>query len=212
MSVQVKICGITSPKDAQTCLDAGADYLGFNFWKQSKRYLKEDNREWLPELKDQIKGIGLFVDAPNSKIIELHRKGYFDTVQLHGSESIEAVNELNEKGIPVIKALGISNQSSLRQIDRFASSEILLDYHNPAQPDEKGGTGKRFDWILGKLAVSEYPKKRFFLAGGLQPENVAEAITTVQPYAVDVASGVESAPGIKDPALVESFVQAAKAA
>ncbi|MAS94104.1 MAG: N-(5'-phosphoribosyl)anthranilate isomerase [Verrucomicrobiales bacterium] len=208
--VAVKICGITSGDQASAIAEAGADAIGINFWPRSKRYISfEDALPWLNELKGVLPRVAVTVNATDDELLALYESGGLDWLQLHGDETAERVASLLEKGLPVFKAIGVRDRDTLVASAEFPGSSLLLDAYAPS---EYGGSGHTMDWALGAEAVSLWPERQVILAGGLKPENVAEAIEQVHPAAVDVASGVESAPGVKDLALVKRFLEATHSA
>src|SRR6266568_3118000 len=189
---KIKICGITREEDALFCAGEGADFLGFIFVPSTPRFVEPEKAAGIAarvrESEKHPKMVGVFRDASNDYIREIHNLVGFDVVQLHGSESDDAIRDL---GIPAIKTLRVA--------------ETLPDTHGAPNAawllfdtfDERraGGTGRRFDWSL--LATYERSKP-FFLSGGIDPENVVAAISLVRPDAIDLSSGVESSPGVKD--------------
>lgn len=201
----VKICGITKLDDALACVEEGVDTLGINFWSGSKRRCPFDvATEIAAALKDRVQLVGVFVDAPLAEIRETLRLTGISWAQLHGEESPIEVAELLPNAY---KAIGVGSTDPLSESRRFRGEHILLDALVPgALP---GGTGTRFDWQLARAVSRE---RKLTLAGGLDASNVAEAIRVVAPFRVDVASGVESAPGVKDLAKVRAFVAAVRAA
>jgi phosphoribosylanthranilate isomerase len=204
--VKAKICGITNAADAQEIVSLGADAIGINFWPKSKRYVAvSDAVEWLVELAGEITRVGVFVNATEDELEKAFSEGCLDALQLHGDESPAFVDELLAQGMPVFKALGGKDVGVLAEVRAYSgySDAILLDAYAPT---EYGGTGETMDWALGRMVVDAEPTRRVVLAGGLVPENVAAAIAQVGPFAVDVASGVESGPGIKDLAKVRDFL------
>lgn len=203
MSVRVKICGITNLRDAHRALDLGADALGFVFFPGSPRAVSpEMARRIIETLPPLVTTVGVFVNETIDDVREVRRMTGIALVQLHGDESPEAANAL---GPSVIKTIRVKGIESFGEIDRYQPRAFLLDAHTDA---EYGGTGQRFAWDLAKH-VEGVP---FFLAGGLTPDNVAEAIAATRPYGVDVSSGVESEPGHKDPVRLKAFIENAKAA
>ncbi|HUF62875.1 MAG TPA: phosphoribosylanthranilate isomerase [Verrucomicrobiales bacterium] len=212
-SCQVKICGLRSGSDARRCAALGADALGFNFWPSSHRFLPPaEARSWLRDLPGQPARIGVFVDAAAEEMLDLLHAGCLDAVQLHGSESPRLCQTIREAGFPVLKAIGLQNHRSLLEIQRFADARVsglLIDAYAPGF---HGGTGKTVDWNLAAEAVASCSGLPVILAGGLHPGNVAEAIAAVRPHAVDVASGVELEPGLKDWEAMEKFVKRAHSA
>jgi phosphoribosylanthranilate isomerase len=204
----VKICGITRADQAVKIALAGADALGINLWEKSKRYVPfEKAAEWLPKLRDQTFLVAVVVNPSAALLDDIVASKLFHAIQLHGDETPEDVASLMNRGVEVIKALQVRDRDSLSAIARFPTPNILLDSFNPGL---YGGVGESFPWELALAAKELYPDKRIILAGGLTPENVRSAIEQTQPFAVDVASGVESAPGIKDMSLVRRFIEAAR--
>lgn len=198
--VRVKICGVTRVKDALLACELGADAIGLNFYPGSPRCVSPANAERiLRELPPLVSVVGVFVNWTPAPVIALCRALGFHAAQLHGDESAGEVAELAQK-IPVIKALRIGRGAARPNFRQFSAvSAFLLDAQDA---NHFGGTGQTTDW---KLAAAAARSHRILLAGGLTPANVARAIRLVRPYAVDVASGVESDPGRKDPAKLRSF-------
>jgi phosphoribosylanthranilate isomerase len=201
--VHVKICGIRSVEDAQAAVEAGADALGFVFYPPSPRYVTpEDADQIIRGLPPFVTTVGLFVDVPLDLINDIAARCRLDRIQLHGHEPPEFCRQLKQ---PVIKAFRIKNVDSLAQLPRYTVSAYLLDaYVEGALP---GGTGASFPW---DLAAQAKPYGPVILAGGLTPENVGAAIARIRPYGVDVSSGVERAPGLKDHQKVRAFIACAK--
>lgn len=205
-----KICGITVPEDALACIEAGAAALGFNFYPPSPRAIPSDSDlAWIKKLKTDYRDMALVavVVNPDEELLgRLRSAGCFDAVQFHGDESPEAC-EAAGAGFPRwIKALRIRTRQDLESAASYETPWLLLD---AAVPGTYGGSGETIDWDLGAGFVAEHPDKRVILAGGLTPDNVGDAVRRVAPHAVDVASGVESAPGRKDPGKVRDFIAAA---
>lgn len=201
---RVKICGLRSLENSREVIEAGADAIGLNFWPRSKRFIAPtEAAEWLGELAGQVCRVGLFVDATIDEIEAAMDLCVLDAVQLHGKESPEFCEDVSAFGLPVIKAIGVSGDQLIHDPADYAETHWLLDAFDPNQ---FGGTGKAFRWEVAKRVIDENPDKLVILAGGLKPGNVAEAVEAVSPHAVDTASGVESAPGIKDAGLVREFV------
>ncbi len=203
--VFVKICGITSPEDARLAAEAGADAVGFVFWPQSPRRVDAAAARRIGEtLPPSVARVGVFVDATREELVRTAEEAGLDLLQLHGSESPEALADLPRR---VWKAVRVGSdfapQTALQYEGRAAG--ILLDTHRDGRP---GGTGVPFDWSL----VREVRRRASFvvLAGGLSPDNVKAALEAVSPDGVDVSSGVEAAPGRKDPARVRAFVDAVR--
>ena len=204
----IKICGITQEQQARDIIALGADALGINFWPKSKRYRPiEMASAWLPGLRDQTTVIAVLVNPEPVTLEAIIDQHLAHILQLHGDESPRDVAMLQERGCMVIKALQIRDRDSLSQIGHYPCETMLLDAYNPGL---YGGSGETFPWDLAVIAQDMFPEKRFILSGGLTTLNVAEAIQATQPAAVDVASGVESAPGIKDLALVREFIEQAR--
>lgn len=203
-SVRVKICGLTSLADAQAAVAAGADALGFMFYSQSPRCITPAAaREIIAQLPPLIARVGVFVNPTPEAVRDAIACGV-DTLQFHGEEPLEFCRQFAQ---PVIKALRLRDADSLQACLPYRGLPWLLDSYVPGL---RGGTGARFNWDLAVAARKENPC--IILAGGLTPDNVAEAVRQVHPFAVDVSSGVELSPGRKDPAKVRAFVAAAKGA
>ena len=204
---QVKICGITNLEDALLASDLGADEIGFNFYEKSRRYISPaDAKVLVSELTRPIRKIGVFVNASAEDILFARELGKLDAVQLHGDETPQFVSEVRMLTDTVImKAVRVRLSSDIADIDRFGADAILLDTY---MPEERGGTGETFNWNVAKEARGKV--QRIYLAGGLSPINVTAAIRMVRPYAVDVASGIESEPGKKDPKKLKAFIENAK--
>ena len=204
--VLVKVCGITSFEDAQAAVNAGADWLGFNFYPGSPRFiLPAKARRIIEQLPRRIKGVGVFVNegAPET-VMKIAEEAGVAAVQLHGDESVDYCQALRD--LFVIKALRTSSDFRPEQAARYGTNAILLDAF--VREAARGGTGETCDWPLARRTCELIPQ--LFLAGGLTPDNVAEAIAAVHPHAVDVCSGVESAPGCKDEGRMRRFIAAAR--
>jgi len=210
--VRIKICGVKLPDDAARIAAAGVDYIGLNFWPKSKRYLAPERAPLLAaaaRASGAVHVVGVFVDAELDEIRAIHREVILDAIQLHGDEQPDEVAAIAKAiKIPVWKAIGAASPRDVEHLEGWPTDAILLDAPTAA----RGGAGKPFDWELAKLARRHYPARKIVLAGGLSPDNVAAAIIAVTPWAVDVASGVEAAPGIKDAAKVTAFIAAARRA
>jgi phosphoribosylanthranilate isomerase len=206
----VKICGLTSRRDADLCMEAGVDAIGINFFPGSKRYHPLSKaREWLHEFSGEgfPARVALFVNAGIDEIRAASETGLFEAIQLHGDESPEFCATVRSLGLPLIRALALRSEGDMDQLSGYPADAFILDAYAPGI---YGGTGHLSDWALAANAVRRFPLFPILLSGGLTPENIAAAISDVNPAGVDVASGVESAPGVKDPAKVEAFVAAAK--
>ena len=196
----VKICGITRLEDAQAAVAAGANALGFVFWPKSPRYVEPARaREIVATLPPAVTPVGVFVDQPAQEVNRIAAEVGLGAVQLHGAEDETYVQMMTR---PVVKAVAVDGESA-PAVDRWPSNvTVLLDVHDPVK---KGGTGRTIDWT----AASEIAKRRdIVLAGGLTPENVGDAIARVRPYGIDVSSGVEAKPGIKDHGRIMALFEA----
>jgi phosphoribosylanthranilate isomerase len=201
--VKVKICGITDPNEARLAARFGADALGFNFVPASKRFVGRDRaRAIIAAIPPFVTPVGVFANERAEKVLEICEFCGIQTVQLHGDEPPAYLSLLPR--LKRIKAIRVGEEADLRQLSRYTCEAFLLD---TLVPDLLGGTGKTFNWEWAREAARHGP---IILAGGLTPENVSEAIRIAQPYAVDVASGVESAPGAKDRKLMAQFIINAK--
>jgi phosphoribosylanthranilate isomerase len=202
VNLRVKICGVRTVEEARQAAAAGADAVGLNFYRKSPRHLSPAAAEAIvAALPPFVTAVGLFVDAPAPWVRQVVERCRLGAVQLHGEGPGAGF------GRPVIRALQISGEASLEILDRLEGDAILLDGHIEGL---RGGTGRCFDWSLVAEARRRAGGRPIILAGGLTPETVAEAVRLARPDAVDVASGVESAPGVKDPDKVARFVRAAK--
>jgi phosphoribosylanthranilate isomerase len=205
--VRVKICGITNLDDALASIKAGADALGFNFYQQSPRYIEPlAAREIIQQLPASILCVGVFVNLPNPDQVKLQaREAGVQAVQLHGDESPAYSREL--KDLFVIKALRVGRDFDPEQAAGYETDAVLLDGFSPVV---FGGAGQTFDW---SIAIRTRPLvDKLFLAGGLTENNVAAAVESVQPYAVDACSGIERIPGRKDIGKVRAFIAAVRGA
>lgn len=204
---KVKICGITNIEDARHAVECGADMLGFNFYPGSKRYVEPAvARAIIDALGNaEVAKIGVFVNADVGEIAEVAENVGLDAVQLHGDESPEVVAAVGRSlpGLLTVKALRVGSEVALKAAAVYAVNHVLLDGDAGSA---FGGAGATFDWELARGIEG------LILAGGLTPHNVADAVRMLRPHAVDVASGVESSPGKKDPAKVAAFIKAAKGA
>ncbi len=203
MYTKIKVCGITNSDDAHAAVELGADALGFIFVPDTPRYVEPQIVERIiSELPPFITTVGVFADAPSEIVSETIQLCGLNVAQLHGSETPDYCNTIATRcRVPVIKAFRIKDRHSLSPIPEYKVSAYLLDTYVKGK---KGGTGEIFNWDLAKEA-KEYG--RIIIAGGLTPENVAQAIRHVEPYAVDVGSGVESSPGKKDHSKVRAFIE-----
>lgn len=206
--VKVKVCGITNSGDALAAMAAGADALGFNFYRRSPRYIAPDMaRAIIAELPHAsgVLCVGVFVNEDSAATVaRMATEAGVAAVQLHGDESPEYCAEL--RGLRVIKALRVGEDFAPEQAAAYRAESVLLDAYSAKA---RGGTGETFDWELARRTREVV--SQLYLAGGLTVENVADACAAVEPYAVDVCSGVEFAPGRKDAARVRAFVAAVRA-
>ena len=206
MPTRVKICGITNWDDARLSVDLGASALGFNFYPSSPRAISPaDAWNIIRRLPPFVEAVGVFVDWPALVVDAMARALHLGAVQLHGSESPKVVGALGRKH-RVIKAVQVGRGFRLSSLSKYRGADALL--LDGFAPGLHGGTGRTLDWKLARDARKYGP---IILAGGLTPENVAEAIRVAEHYAVDVASGVEARPGRKDPARLRAFFEAIEA-
>jgi phosphoribosylanthranilate isomerase len=197
----VKICGVTTLDDALACADAGADAIGFNFWPKSKRHIAvEEAAKIAKQLPPSVRTVGVFVDPTEDEVHRAFASGAIDLAQLHGDETPDFCARFAGR---YIKAVRLRDASSLAALADYPCDLVLVDADTP----QYGGSGQRANV---ELAATAAQNRRVILAGGLTPENVAEAVAAVKPYGVDVAGGVEREPGVKDWMKVAAFVQAAK--
>ncbi len=200
--VKVKICGIKKLEDAQFAAKCGADFIGFIFFKDSPRYIEpEEAFDIISNLPEGIKTVGVFVNQTREEIKNIVRSCKLSYVQLHGDETPEFINELE---FPTIKAIRLKEEKDLEDLRKFDVFAYVFDSR-----DEHlyGGTGKTFDLSILENKKIERP---FFMSGGLNPENVAGIISRLKPYGVDVSSGVETSPGVKDHQKIIAFIKAVK--
>lgn len=206
---KVKICGITNLEDALLSAKFGADALGFNFYEKSPRFIEPVKaRVIIEQFPSGIMNVGVFVNEALEQIIEISEIAGLDAVQLHGDESPKFLAELKTRtGLVIIKAFRVSPDFRPTNVLNFGADAILLDAYSI---EGYGGTGENFDWQVAKSVQAVFPK--MYLAGGLNAANIAEAILSVRPYAVDACSGLESSKGIKDGKKVEAFIRNARQA
>jgi phosphoribosylanthranilate isomerase len=196
----VKICGITRTEDAAAAVDAGANALGFVFWPKSPRYIDPfAARAIVSTLPPFVTPVGVFVDQPADFVNGVTSLVRLGAVQLHGGESLEYAKNLDA---PIVKAIGLRDEA-MSAIDMWPPRiRVLLDVHDPVR---RGGTGKKIDWTAAATVARRRP---VLLAGGITPDNVAEAVARVQPVGIDVSSGVEARPGVKDQAKITALFEA----
>ena len=201
--VKIKICGLTRAEDVQAAVKAGADAIGFVFTASPRRISIDKAIELSAYVPGKVLRVGLFLNQDKSEIERVTGSVPLDILQFHGSETEQ---ECSRFKLPWLKAVAMENAESVKQAEQDfpGASGLLLDSHSKGK---RGGSGRSFDWSLSRPA-----EKPVWLAGGLNADNVTRAIQTVRPYAVDVSSGVESEPGIKDPTRLKAFVKAVRQA
>lgn len=203
MSVTVKICGITSAADAVAVADAGADAIGLMFYEGSPRHVTLEQAKVISAaLPPHVMRVGVFVDADEAFVHQALTECMLNILQFHGDETPE---NCSRYPVMTLKAFRVKGEETLQQLEAYPTAGYLLDAY---VKDSLGGTGATFNWDLA-VRAQEFGKP-ILLAGGLTPDNVADAVRKVQPFGVDVSSGVESEPGRKDPARMKAFVEAAK--
>ena len=205
---KVKICGVTRLGDAERAVELGAWAIGLNHWERSPRRVDPARAAEIGQaMKRRCEVAGVFVNPTLDEVAEAVENEDLTMVQLHGEEGPSFCDEVARRtGAKVIKALRVRSAADVKAADSFRTDFHMFDAHQAGTP---GGTGESFDW---ELAAGRRSKVPLILAGGLRPGNVAEAISVVRPFAVDVASGVESEPGIKDPALLGALFEAVRGA
>ncbi len=200
----VKICGVTTLDDAMYAVEQGADAVGFNFYPLSKRYIPSDRAaEIVNLLPSRIMRVGVFVNPDRESVNAVLQDNKLNALQFSGSE---APDNISGYELPVIKAIHVANEKSILEMKSFHVDGFLLDTF---RMEEFGGTGKTFDW---NLAIEAKRYGKVIVAGGLSPENVADAVRTIKPHGVDVSSGVEIRPGIKDHKRIKEFIIRAREA
>lgn len=211
--IRVKICGLKTPADVEAVAEAGAAYAGFVFFEKSPRNVGVDLARDLALLAPVgLAKVALVVDADDAALDRITGEVALDMLQLHGYESPERVAQIKARyGLPVMKAVGVADASDLPLIDLYArvADQLLIDAKPPKGAALPGGNGLAFDW---QLVQRKYWTRPWMLAGGLHAGNVAEAIARTGARQVDVSSGVESAPGVKDAGKIRAFVEAARGA
>ncbi|WP_171176763.1 phosphoribosylanthranilate isomerase [Ruegeria sp. HKCCD8929] len=211
--ISVKICGLTASEHVRAAAEAGARYVGLVFFPKSPRYIDVPLAAQLAaEVPPGVAKVALTVNATDAELDHILASVPLDMLQLHGTESPERVVEVkNRYGLPVMKAVGVADEEDLAQIDLYsdAADQLLIDAKPPKHSDLPGGNGLSFDWRL--LAGRKYWRRPWMLAGGLTQDNVVEAIRMTGARQLDVSSGVESAPGVKDSGRIRAFLDAALA-
>jgi len=203
---KIKICGITNPIDALQAVDSGADALGFVFYKKSPRHVRPNVvKSIVANLPPFVLPVGIFVNEDAQVVRDIMDVCGLALAQIHGDETADYCESL---GRPVIRGIRLRDRSTFLAMAEYKGRARVRGFVLDAFSDNAyGGTGKTSDWALAAEAAQSFS---FLLAGGLTPDNVQEAIQKVQPYGVDVSSGVEARPGKKDPAKIQAFIQAAK--
>jgi phosphoribosylanthranilate isomerase len=213
MDIRTKICGLTRPEDVTAVTEAGAAYFGLVFFPKSPRNVSIDLARELALLAPiGLAKVALTVNADDAQLEAITRDVPLDMIQLHGSEPPERVSEVRAKfGLPVMKAVGVADAADLPKLDQYSqvADQILVDAKPPTDGELPGGNGLTFDW---RLIAGRRWSRPWMLAGGLTPENVQRAVELTGAQQVDLSSGVESAPGLKDPAKIHAFIQATKGA
>ncbi|PRX37567.1 phosphoribosylanthranilate isomerase [Meinhardsimonia xiamenensis] len=209
LAIRFKICGLTRAEDVAAAVSAGAAYLGFVFFPRSPRHLDIDRAAELAlGVPPGVAKVALTVDADDAMLEAILARVPVDMLQLHGRESPARVAEIKARfGLPVMKAVGVADEDDLAHLDRYAgvADQLLVDAKPPPGADRPGGNAVAFDW---RLVAGRRWAVPWMLAGGLTPDNVAEAVRLTGARQVDVSSGVESAPGIKDAARIAEFARA----
>ena len=212
MSTTVKICGLTSPEGVAAAVSAGARYLGFVFFAKSPRHVTPEQAAALAaEVPLGIAKVGLFVNPDDALLQTVLAQVPLDMIQLHGAESPARVTEVRAlTGLPVMKAVGVAEPRDLDALWDYGlvADMLLIDAKPPKDAELPGGNGLAFDW---RLLAGRQILKPWLLAGGLTPENVSQALRLTRAPGVDVSSGVESAPGVKDPDRIRDFIARATA-
>lgn len=206
-AVSLKICGVTRSEDAEQLVERGVDALGVNFWPRSKRFLDPETAAWLAALAGRILRVGVFVNAEPDFALGLLERGWIDVIQLHGDETPQDAAAYRNAGACFIKAIGVAGRDQLSQATDYGAHALLMDAHAPGV---YGGTGETFDWNQAVTFQRQHPEFPVILAGGIMPANAAAAIEAAHPAALDVASGAELSPGIKDFDKVDALLRATR--
>jgi phosphoribosylanthranilate isomerase len=206
--LRIKICGLTTPQDAAAAIDFGADALGFNFFRGSKRFVGDDV-EWIGELPGASDKLAIVVNPSWDEAKRIAAIAGISALQLHGRETPDFCWRMKAEGIRFEKAIPVTGPDSLIGVPDFFTRTVLLD---SSASGEFGGSGRTFPWDIGRRFVEDNPHLQVVLAGGLTVENVAQAIAAVRPFGVDVTTGVEASPGRKDYRRLQAFLAAARAA
>lgn len=213
MPLKVKICGLTDHAAVEAAVEGGADYIGFVFFDKSPRHIAPDDAAVLCDgLPEDVATVGLFVNPDDDKLDHVLSRVRLDYIQLHGDETPDRIDAIRlAYGVRVIKAVGIADLTDMRGAEQYTGHAdlLLFDAKPPPDAERPGGNAQVFPWGLMDAYSGNLP---WLLAGGLTPANVAEAVEVAEAPGVDVSSGVESAPGRKDPALIKAFLKAADVA
>lgn len=208
--VRVKICGITTLADALAAIHSGADALGFNFFRGSKRYVDSGvESDWMLNLPPDVARVAVLVNPTWNELTKAAALPFIDAVQLHGQETPEFCRRVAEKGIRFSKALPVDGSGGLGAVPEFFTDTVVLDCSSNRG---FGGTGETFDWAIGREFRRTHPHLKVIVAGGLTPKNVGQAVRLMRPFAVDVTTGVESIPGRKDAQRLRDFIVAVREA
>ncbi|MGN7437037.1 MAG: phosphoribosylanthranilate isomerase [Alcanivorax sp.] len=209
MTAQVKICGVKTPEALNAAIEAGARYIGFVFYPPSPRHIEIDTaKELAGMLPTGVRGVGLFVDPSDEELDAVLGKVQLDIIQLHNDETPARVSEIKAKyHMPIIKAFPVREESDIAHVGDYTDADWYLFDAKSADPNMPGGTGKSFDWSI--LSEKTFDKP-WMLSGGLSAENIADALTSLSPNAVDVSSGVERSRGVKDENKIRAFIEAVK--
>lgn len=211
MPLTIKICGLSTPETLDAALIAGADMVGFVFFPPSPRHVSLDVAEKLGRQAKKVVKVALSVDADDALLANSIEALRPQILQLHGKESVARIRDIKQKfGLPVMKAIAVETKADLAALPGYAAvcDRILFDAKPPKDATRPGGLGAAFDWHLLEGLHLKLP---FMVSGGLNAENVAEAVRITRAGGVDISSGVESAPGIKDPDMIRAFIRAARA-
>lgn len=208
--LRVKICGVTNADDAQAAIDAGADAVGLNCYRGSKRFLDlRLNSEWIEKLPARIGKVAVLVNPSWDEAVAIAALPFITALQLHGQETPDFCRRLRAAGVRFAKALPVADETFLATTADYSTDCVVLDSESGGL---FGGSGVTFPWEIARRLVQTRLLLKVILAGGLTPENVSDAVALVRPFGVDVTSGVEAAPGFKDHLRLRSFVEAARSA
>ena len=202
---KVKVCGNTQPEDIKLAVELGVDYLGFIFTESKRKVTLEQAKAMMQAAPNFKNYVGVFSNQPKQEVEFVARKLGLKFLQFHGEETARYCHYFMNHGFEVIKTFRIKDARSLKRIDEYNVSYFLFDTYDEVQ---KGGTGRPFDWNL--IEDRPYVHEKLFLSGGLNPENIKNAIKKIHPAVLDVSSGVELSPGKKDPLKMKEFIRVAK--